>query len=86
MASQSSDTESRRNFLKTAGKFAVYTPPALMLMSEANASKMANSNGVVKKKGVKRKKAVKRRAKRKIAKRKVAKRIRDTITKVAMRK
>ena len=30
-------TESRREFLKTAGKFAVYTPPALMIMSQANA-------------------------------------------------
>ena len=29
--------ESRRKFLKTAGKFAVYTPPALMVMSKANA-------------------------------------------------
>ena len=28
---------SRREFLKTAGKFAVYTPPALMIMSQANA-------------------------------------------------
>jgi len=27
-------TEARRKFLKTAGKFAVYTPPALMLMSK----------------------------------------------------
>ena len=47
MESQSSHTESRRKFLKTAGKFAVYTPPALMLMSNANARKMANSNGVI---------------------------------------
>ncbi|MGH1538514.1 MAG: hypothetical protein ACRBDX_10800 [Gammaproteobacteria bacterium] len=40
-------TESRRKFLKTAGKFAVYTPPALMMMSQANAAdsicKSANS-------------------------------------------
>ncbi len=28
-----SKAESRRDFLKTAGKFAVYTPPALVLMS-----------------------------------------------------
>ena len=46
MESQSSHTESRRKFLKTAGKFAVYTPPALMLMTKANAHKMARSNGV----------------------------------------
>jgi len=32
--------ESRREFLKTAGKFAVYTPPALMIMSNANAKDM----------------------------------------------
>ena len=31
-----SKSESRRKFLKTAGKFAVYTPPALMVMSKAN--------------------------------------------------
>jgi len=38
-------TEARRKFLKTAGKFAVYTPPALMLMSKANANGLP-SNGV----------------------------------------
>lgn len=27
-------SESRRKFLKTAGKFAVYTPPVLMMMSK----------------------------------------------------
>jgi hypothetical protein len=37
--------ESRRKFLKTAGKFAVYTPPALMLMSSANAKYVAESAG-----------------------------------------
>jgi len=37
-------TEARRKFLKTAGKFAVYTPPALMLMSKANANGIP-SNG-----------------------------------------
>ncbi len=40
---QQSKTESRRKFLKTAGKFAVYTPPALMLMSKADAHRMAHS-------------------------------------------
>ncbi len=39
-------TEARRKFLKTAGKFAVYTPPALMLMSKANANGIP-SNGPV---------------------------------------
>ena len=43
-------TESRRKFLKTAGKFAVYTPPALMLMSNASATYVKDSNGVVIKK------------------------------------
>ncbi len=38
-------TESRRKFLKTAGKFAVYTPPALMLMSNANATYVKESSG-----------------------------------------
>ena len=35
--------ESRRDFLKTAGKFAVYTPPALMIMSQANANEIYKS-------------------------------------------
>ncbi len=34
---------SRRDFLKTAGKFAVYTPPALMLMSSPGHTKFAKS-------------------------------------------
>ena len=38
-----SKAESRRDFLKTAGKFAVYTPPALMLMSNANAEEICKS-------------------------------------------
>ena len=38
-------TESRRKFLKTAGKFAVYTPPALMMMSNANATYVKDSTG-----------------------------------------
>ena len=35
--------ESRRDFLKTAGKFAVYTPPALMIMKNASANDMLKS-------------------------------------------
>ena len=35
-----SKAKSRRDFLKTAGKFAVYTPPALMLMNQASANGM----------------------------------------------
>jgi len=38
------NSESRRNFLKTAGKFAVYTPPALMIMSSANVRAISHSN------------------------------------------
>ena len=34
-----SKAESRRDFLKTAGKFAVYTPPALVLMSSGKHGK-----------------------------------------------
>ena len=37
MITDGSKSESRREFLKTAGKFAVYTPPALMMMSQSNA-------------------------------------------------
>ena len=44
-----SKSESRRKFLKTAGKFAVYTPPALMVMSKANANDIAKSPGCCKK-------------------------------------
>ncbi len=78
-------TESRRKFLKTAGKFAVYTPPALMLMSNASASYVKETNGNIKKdrkgkygiqKWLNKRKLVKRklvkrenRAKRRIAKR-----------------
>ena len=41
--------ESRREFLKTAGKFAVYTPPALMIMSQAKANETIckSINGVI---------------------------------------
>ena len=37
-------TEARRKFLKTAGVFAVYTPPALMIMSNASATSVNTSN------------------------------------------
>ena len=42
---QQSSNESRRKFLKTAGKFAVYTPPALMIMSKSSTEAFANSGG-----------------------------------------
>ncbi len=36
------NNESRRKFLKKAGKFAVYTPPALMLMSAPDKKALAS--------------------------------------------
>jgi len=44
MENETSRTESRRKFLKKAGKFAVYTPPALMIMSGVSAKQMYHSN------------------------------------------
>ncbi len=35
--------ESRRDFLKKAGKFAVYTPPALMIMTKSGHAEMKKS-------------------------------------------
>ena len=43
MNGNSNKCDSRRKFIKTAGKFAIYTPPALLVMSKANG--MAKSNG-----------------------------------------
>ena len=37
-------TEARRKFLKAAGIFAVYAPPALMIMSSASADGLKKSN------------------------------------------
>lgn len=37
---------SRREFLKTAGKLAVYTPPAMIAMSQPSFSKIARSGGM----------------------------------------
>lgn len=45
MGKDNEKQESRRKFLKTAGKFAIYTPPALMVMSTADATKIARSGG-----------------------------------------
>ena len=75
MESQTSKTESRRKFLKTAGKFAVYTPPALMLMGKANAYHIAKSPKVVKK-----------RVKKKLAKRKLKRIIRRKRNYIVRRK
>jgi hypothetical protein len=35
----------RREFLKSAGRFAVYTPPALMLLMQPGYAKIAKSGG-----------------------------------------
>ena len=40
--------ETRRNFLKKAGKFAIYTPPALMVMSNASAKYVKATTGNLK--------------------------------------
>ena len=45
--SDKAKTESRRKFLKTAGKFAVYTPPVLMLMSKPGNEVFAKTGGGV---------------------------------------
>ena len=42
----SDETEtSRRRFLKAAGKIAVYTPPAMLLMSKPSFATFTNSGG-----------------------------------------
>jgi hypothetical protein len=38
-------SKSRRDFLKTAGKLAVYTPPVLMAMSRPSHALFMKSNG-----------------------------------------
>ncbi|MCZ6566409.1 MAG: hypothetical protein O6852_09840 [Gammaproteobacteria bacterium] len=45
MRKDQKEMESRREFLKTAGKFAVYTPPALMLMSKSSHANFTKSGG-----------------------------------------
>jgi len=43
MGNKSTDINTRRKFLKSAGKFAVYTPPALLLMSQPSGKVFAES-------------------------------------------
>ena len=50
MEKEASQNGSRRKFLKTAGKFAIYTPPALMLMSKSSHAYMTKTNGIPKRK------------------------------------
>ena len=44
MEQDQNEIESRRKFLKTAGKIAIYTPPALIMMSSANVRGITHSN------------------------------------------
>jgi hypothetical protein len=44
-ASLSEAEKSRREFIKAAGKLAVYTPPALMLLMRPTPNAIANSTG-----------------------------------------
>lgn len=48
MGTEEVNMEARRKFLKTASKFAIYAPPALMVMSTADAYKIAKSGGQMK--------------------------------------
>jgi hypothetical protein len=46
MAQGTGTEESRRRFLKKAGKLAIYTPPAMMLLMQPNAyAKSSCNNG-----------------------------------------
>ncbi|ADE14761.1 hypothetical protein Nhal_1627 [Nitrosococcus halophilus Nc 4] len=43
--SEENRAEARRKFLKTAGKFALYTPPALMLLMHPSVHAISKSGG-----------------------------------------
>lgn len=45
MDNEKNTSESRREFLKTAGKFAVYTPPALLLMNKPSHATFKKTGG-----------------------------------------
>jgi hypothetical protein len=44
MSTQDNRQESRRKFIKTAGKLAVYTPPAMMLLAQPSAHAISSCN------------------------------------------
>lgn len=46
---QASDEESRREFLVKAGKFAIYTPPAVMLLMHPSKDALARSGRPIRK-------------------------------------
>ncbi len=39
------DLEGRRDFLRKAGRFAIYTPPAMMLLMRPSSARIAHSGG-----------------------------------------
>ena len=45
MDNEKTTSESRRKFLKTAGKFAVYTPPVLLLMNKPSHATFNKTGG-----------------------------------------
>jgi hypothetical protein len=45
MPSDSFDEQSRREFMKKAGKLAIYTPPALMILMRPTPNAIAESAG-----------------------------------------
>ena len=80
MDEQSKNRKSRRRFLKSAAKVAIYTPPAMMAVSNPSFATFAQSGGLVgeklgtkqsKKKAATKKKSNKKTAKKKITKKKV---------------
>jgi len=44
MSKQAVSQDSRRKFIKTAGKLAVYTPPAMMLLAQPAAHAVSSCN------------------------------------------
>jgi hypothetical protein len=44
MSKQTVSPESRRKFIKTAGKLAAYTPPAMMLLAQPAAHAVSSCN------------------------------------------
>ena len=80
MDEQSTSKKSRRRFLKTAAKVAIYTPPAMMAISSPSQTAFAQSGGEIEERQVTKKKAkkktqVKKKSKKKIAKKKTKKKV-----------
>ncbi len=80
MDEQSKNTKSRRRFLKSAAKVAIYTPPAMMAVSNPSFATFAQSGGLVgekldgkQSKKKKKKYSVKKKSNKKSAKKKASK-------------